>query len=63
MPFCLKIVLAGIKKDSRITLLGGFSDIVKCARVLELVSKEVLAYLRKDPRVVHVINVEDEEGE
>jgi hypothetical protein len=63
MPFCLKIVLAGIKKDSRITLLWGSSDIVKYARVLELVSKEVLAYLRKDPRVVHVINVEDEEGE
>jgi hypothetical protein len=58
--FCQKIVPAGIKRFKQ-HLAGGFGDTVKCASVPELVSKEMLAYLRMNSRALPLINVDEEE--
>jgi hypothetical protein len=58
--FCQKIVPAGIKRFKQ-HLAGGFGDTVKCARVPELVSKDMLAYLRMNSRALPLINVDEEE--
>jgi hypothetical protein len=58
--FCQKVVPAGIKRFKQ-HLAGGFGDTVKCARILELVSKDMLAYLRMNSRALPLINVDEEE--
>lgn len=58
--FCQKIVPAGIKRFKQ-HLAGGFGDTVKCARVPELVSKEMHAYLRMNSRALPLFNVDEEE--
>jgi hypothetical protein len=58
--FCKKIVLSGIKRFKQ-HLAGGFGDTMKCARVPELVSKEMHTYLRRNMRVV--ITADGDEGE
>jgi hypothetical protein len=56
----MKVVPSEIKKFKQ-HLAGGFSDTIKYTRVLELVSKEMHAYLKKNTRTV--INLDAEEGE
>jgi hypothetical protein len=58
--FCMKVVPSVIKRFKH-HLVGGFGDTTKCARVPELVSKEMHAYLRKNTKFV--INLDPEEGE
>ena len=60
--FCKKIVPSGIKRFKQ-HLAGGFGDTMKCARVPEVVSKEMHTYLRRNMRVVITDNIEGEEGE
>jgi hypothetical protein len=57
--FYMKVVPSGIKRFKQ-HLASGFGDTTKCARVLELVSKEMHAYLRKNSKV---INLDPKEGE
>jgi hypothetical protein len=56
----MKVVPSGIRRFKQ-HLAGGFGDTTKCARVPELVSKEMHAYLRKNTKVV--INLDPGEGE
>jgi hypothetical protein len=58
--FCKKIVPSGIKRFKQ-HLAGGFGDTMKCARVPEVVSKEMHTYLRRNMRVV--ITADGDEGE
>jgi hypothetical protein len=58
--FYQKIVHVGIKRFKQ-HLAGGFGDTVKCARVPELVSKDMLAYLRMNSRDLPLINVDEDE--
>lgn len=61
--FCSKIVPSGIKRFKQ-HLAGGFGDTMKCARVPELVSKEMHMYLKRNMRLVITANTEEgEEGE
>jgi hypothetical protein len=59
--FCRKIIPSGIKRFKQ-HLAGGFGDTMKCGSVPELVSKEMLAYLRKNARSL-VVNVDEDGGE
>jgi hypothetical protein len=49
--FYMKVIPSGIKRFKQ-HLAGGFGDTTKCARVTELVSKEMHVYLRKNTKVV-----------
>ena len=61
--FYKKIVPSGIK-SFRQHLAGRFGDTMKCARVPELVSKEMHMYLKRNMRLVITANTEEgEEGE
>ena len=59
--FCRKIIPSGIKRFKQ-HLTGGFGDTMKCGSVPELISKEMLAYLRKNARSL-VVNVDEDGGE
>jgi hypothetical protein len=59
--FCRKIIPSGIKRFKQ-HLAGGFGDTMKCSSVSELISKEMLAYLRKNARSL-VVNVDEDGGE
>jgi hypothetical protein len=58
--FYKKIVPSRIKRFKQ-HLAGGFGDTMKCARVPEVVSKEMHTYLRRNMRVV--ITADGDEGE
>jgi hypothetical protein len=58
---CRKIIPSGIKRFKQ-HLAGGFGDTMKCSSVSELISKEMLAYLRKNARSL-VVNVDEDGGE
>jgi hypothetical protein len=58
--FCMKVIPSGIKRFEQ-DLAGGFGDTIKYTRILELVSNEMHAYLKKNTRVV--INLDAEKGE
>jgi hypothetical protein len=58
--FCMKVVPAGIKRFKH-HLAGGYGDTIKCVKVLELISREMHAYFKKNSKVV--INLDDEGGE
>jgi hypothetical protein len=60
--FCSKIVPSGIKRFKQ-HIASGFGDTMKCARVPELVSKEMHMYLKRNMRLVITDNIEGEEGE
>jgi hypothetical protein len=61
--FCSKIVPSGIKRFKQY-LAGGFGDTMHCARIPELVSKEMHTYLKRNMKlVITTNNEEDEEGE
>jgi hypothetical protein len=60
--FCLKIVPSRIKRFKQ-HLVVGFGDTMKCVRILELVSKEMHTYLKRNMRFVITIDGEEcEEG-
>jgi hypothetical protein len=59
--FCRKIIPSGIKRFKQ-HLAGGFGDTMKCGSVPKLISKEMLAYLRKNARSL-VVNVDEDGGE
>lgn len=57
--FCMKVVPSGIKRFKQ-HLAGGFGDTMKCARVPEVVSREMHVYLKKNMKPALVLD--DDEG-
>ena len=51
--FCKKVVPLGIKRFKK-HLAGGYGDAVKCPKALEMVRKDMHAYLKKKSRIVLV---------
>jgi hypothetical protein len=60
--FCMKVVPAGIKRFKQ-HLSDRFGDAIKCPRVLELVSKEMYVYLKRNLKVLIDLDVEEGEKE
>lgn len=60
--FCKKVIPSRIKRFKQ-HVAGGFGDTVKCAKVPEIVSKEMYAYLRKNSKTVLVDMSEEEANE
>lgn len=59
----MKVVPSGIKRFKQ-HLAGGFGDTMKCARVPEVVSKDMQAYLKKNTRSALVLDDDESiEGE
>jgi hypothetical protein len=53
--FCMKVVPSGIKRFKQ-HLTNGFGDTMKCARVPEVVSNDIQAYLKKNTRSALVLD-------
>jgi hypothetical protein len=58
--FCMKVIPLGIKRFKQ-HIASGFGDTIKCSRVLEFVSNEMYANLKKYTRTVINLDVEESE--